>query len=94
MGQKTHPIGYRLGYNYTWSSRWYASKDYAKLLHQPFEGVLPFVRDQRLVHKHQLSRLIPTTIEAHGRNSNTHDPDQNDPRHCHVEVPVYGVLPG
>ena len=34
MGQKTHPIGYRLGYNYTWSSRWYADKDYAKLLHQ------------------------------------------------------------
>ena len=34
MGQKTHPIGYRLGYNYTWRSRWYAGKDYAKLLHQ------------------------------------------------------------
>ncbi len=34
MGQKTHPIGYRLGYNYPWSSRWYAGKDYAKLLHQ------------------------------------------------------------
>ena len=34
MGQKTHPIGYRLGYNYTWISRWYAGKDYAKLLHQ------------------------------------------------------------
>ncbi len=34
MGQKTHPVGYRLGYNYTWNSRWYASKDYAKLLHQ------------------------------------------------------------
>ncbi|MET0514336.1 MAG: 30S ribosomal protein S3 [Nitrospiraceae bacterium] len=34
MGQKTHPIGYRIGYNYTWSSRWYADKDYAKLLHQ------------------------------------------------------------
>ena len=34
MGQKTHPIGYRLGYNYTWNSRWYAGKDYAKLLHQ------------------------------------------------------------
>ena len=26
MGQKTHPIGYRLGYNYTWSSRWYAEQ--------------------------------------------------------------------
>lgn len=34
MGQKTNPIGYRLGYNYTWSSRWYADKDYAKFLHQ------------------------------------------------------------
>lgn len=34
MGQKTHPIGYRLGVNRTWSSRWYAEKDYAKLLHQ------------------------------------------------------------
>lgn len=34
MGQKTHPVGYRIGYNYTWSSRWYARKDYAKLLHQ------------------------------------------------------------
>ena len=34
MGQKTHPIGYRLGYNVTWNSRWYAGKDCAKLLHQ------------------------------------------------------------
>ncbi|HEX9741551.1 MAG TPA: 30S ribosomal protein S3 [Nitrospiraceae bacterium] len=34
MGQKTHPIGYRLGVNRTWSSRWYAEKDFAKLLHQ------------------------------------------------------------
>jgi small subunit ribosomal protein S3 len=34
MGQKTHPIGYRLGFNRTWSSRWYAEKDFAKLLHQ------------------------------------------------------------
>jgi len=34
MGQKTHPVGYRLGFNRTWISRWYAEKDYAKLLHQ------------------------------------------------------------
>lgn len=34
MGQKTHPIGYRLGYNRTWSSRWYAGRDFAKLLHE------------------------------------------------------------
>lgn len=34
MGQKTHPYGFRLGYNKTWRSRWYADKDYAKLLHE------------------------------------------------------------
>jgi small subunit ribosomal protein S3 len=34
MGQKTHPIGYRLGYTRVWSSRWYAGKDFAKLLHE------------------------------------------------------------
>jgi small subunit ribosomal protein S3 len=34
MGQKTHPIGYRLGVTRTWNSRWYAEKDFAKLLHQ------------------------------------------------------------
>ena len=34
MGQKTHPYGFRLGYNKTWRSRWYADADYAKLLHE------------------------------------------------------------
>ncbi|MGL5719986.1 MAG: 30S ribosomal protein S3 [Alphaproteobacteria bacterium] len=35
MGQKTNPIGFRLGVNRTWDSRWYASKkDYVKLLHE------------------------------------------------------------
>jgi len=34
LGQKVHPIGYRLGYIKTWNSRWYAEKDYAKLLHE------------------------------------------------------------
>ena len=37
MGQKTHPIGYRLGYTATWSSRWFAEKDFAKLLHQDIQ---------------------------------------------------------
>lgn len=33
MGQKTHPIGLRLGIIRTWSSRWYATKrEYANLL--------------------------------------------------------------
>ncbi len=37
MGHKTHPIGYRLGYTKTWTSRWYAKKDYTKFLHQDLE---------------------------------------------------------
>ncbi len=32
MGQKTHPIGFRLGIIKTWDSRWFAKKDYADLL--------------------------------------------------------------
>ena len=32
MGQKTHPYGFRLGYNKTWHSRWYAENDYADTL--------------------------------------------------------------
>lgn len=35
MGQKTHPIGFRLGVNKTWSSRWYAARsEYTNYLHQ------------------------------------------------------------
>ena len=37
MGQKVNPNGLRLGINKTWSSRWYAKKDYAKLLHEDLE---------------------------------------------------------
>ena len=34
MGQKAHPVGLRLGFVKTWESKWYAEKDYAKLLHE------------------------------------------------------------
>ena len=34
MGQKVNPNGLRLGINKTWSSRWYAKKNYVKLLHE------------------------------------------------------------
>jgi small subunit ribosomal protein S3 len=33
MGQKVNPIGFRLGINRTWDSRWFAGDDYARLLH-------------------------------------------------------------
>jgi small subunit ribosomal protein S3 len=32
MGQKTHPIGLRLGIVKTWDSRWFAKRGYAELL--------------------------------------------------------------
>ena len=34
MGQKVHPYGFRIGFNKTWKSRWFANKDYANLLHE------------------------------------------------------------
>ncbi|GJL79049.1 MAG: 30S ribosomal protein S3 [Nitrospinaceae bacterium] len=32
MGQKVHPYGFRLGYNKTWISNWYARKEYSDFL--------------------------------------------------------------
>ncbi len=34
MGQKTHPIGFRLGVIKNWNSRWYAEKNFADLLYE------------------------------------------------------------
>ncbi|MBF0247109.1 MAG: 30S ribosomal protein S3 [Alphaproteobacteria bacterium] len=34
MGHKINPIGFRLGINRTWDSRWYADGNYADLLHE------------------------------------------------------------
>ena len=37
MGQKVHPYGFRLGYNRGWHSRWFAKKDFGKLLLEDLE---------------------------------------------------------
>jgi small subunit ribosomal protein S3 len=34
VGQKTHPIGFRLGIIKTWDSRWFAGKNFANLLEE------------------------------------------------------------
>ena len=34
MGHKINPIGFRVGINRTWDSRWFAGKDYADQLHE------------------------------------------------------------
>lgn len=34
MGQKVHPIGFRLGITRGWDAKWYAGKEYTNLLHE------------------------------------------------------------
>ena len=34
MGQKTNPIGFRLGINRTWDSIWFDEKNFAEKLHE------------------------------------------------------------
>ncbi|NOT08503.1 MAG: 30S ribosomal protein S3 [Gemmatimonadales bacterium] len=46
MGQKTHPIGFRLGIVKPWVSRWFASKDMPALL-----------KEDELIRKYLLTRL-------------------------------------
>ena len=48
MGQKTHPIGFRLGVVRGWSSKWYSEKDYSKWLHEDLR-LKKFVK-QKLGH--------------------------------------------
>ena len=46
MGQKVNPIGFRLGINRTWDSRWYAGKrDYGKHLHEDM-AIRAYLKDQ------------------------------------------------
>ncbi len=55
MGQKVNPIGFRLGINRTWDSRWYAEKGYAALLHEDLR-IRDFLRE-RLVQA-GVSRIV------------------------------------
>lgn len=34
MGHKVHPVGFRLGVNKTWQSKWFADRQYTDLLHE------------------------------------------------------------
>ena len=45
MGQKVNPVGMRIGINRTWDSRWFADKDYAKLLHEDLK-LRKFLREK------------------------------------------------
>jgi small subunit ribosomal protein S3 len=34
LGQKVHPVGFRLGFTKEWQAKWYAGKEYGERLHQ------------------------------------------------------------
>jgi len=48
LGQKVHPVGFRLGINKSWDSRWYAEKDFPQLLSEDIQ-IRSFLK-QRLFH--------------------------------------------
>jgi small subunit ribosomal protein S3 len=37
LGQKVHPVGFRLGITKTWDSRWYSDKDYRSLVLEDYK---------------------------------------------------------
>ncbi|MFH1239552.1 MAG: 30S ribosomal protein S3 [bacterium] len=62
MGQKVHPIGFRLGYTKTHSSKWFSKKDYAKFLHEDLK-IRSFIKG-KLAH----AGVSKVEIERAGEN--------------------------
>lgn len=48
MGQKVHPTGFRLGVIKTWDSKWFAKRDYSKLVYED-RMIRDYLKD-RLFH--------------------------------------------
>jgi small subunit ribosomal protein S3 len=55
LGQKVNPIGFRLGINKSWSSRWFAGKEYPKLVLEDYQT--------RKFLKHRLHQAGVSRIE-------------------------------
>jgi len=54
LGQKVHPIGFRLGINKTWVSRWYAEKSFGKLLQEDL-AIRKFLKKK--LHQSGISKI-------------------------------------
>ena len=61
MGQKTHPHGFRLGIVKDWKSRWYAERDFPRLLKED-ETIRKYLH-RRLNHA-ALSSHPPGTVSS------------------------------
>lgn len=56
MGQKVNPIGYRVGFNRTWDSRWFAKKaNYAKFVMEDLK-IRQFI--QNIMHAAAVSKIV------------------------------------
>jgi small subunit ribosomal protein S3 len=66
VGQKVHPIGFRLGVIRTWSSLWYANRNYADLLHEDLK-LRDYVK-RRLYH----TSVAKVDIERAGEKAKVH----------------------
>jgi small subunit ribosomal protein S3 len=53
MGQKTHPVGFRLGILKDWKSNWYAEKDFPR-----------FLREDETIRQYLERRLSHAAISA------------------------------
>jgi small subunit ribosomal protein S3 len=62
LGQKTNPIGNRLGIIKTWDSKWFAKKDYQLFLHEDL-NIRKFIK-KSLFH----AGVAKIAIERAGQN--------------------------
>ena len=62
MGQKTHPVGFRLGISRTWNSRWFSHRDFEQNLQEDIT--------LRKYVKKRLSRAGVSKVEIERRTSN------------------------
>ena len=65
MGQKVHPYSFRLGVATDWKSKWFSTKDYAKLVLEDSNGDGRF-QDLSDWLGHKLGEFAPTrTFRGH-----------------------------
>jgi small subunit ribosomal protein S3 len=55
MGQKVNPVGLRIGINKGWQSRWFATRDYAKLLQE--DMLIRKIIEEQLGNSAGISRI-------------------------------------
>src|SRR6059036_898595 len=69
MGQKTHPIGFRLGFTKTWNAKWYANKkNYPVLLKEDIgirRGIRARLRDAAIARIDIERSVNQVTVTIH-----------------------------